>query len=242
MVNIVDFSIYIIYIIYNMNKLSVYTVITGKDKLYDKIHKQNFKFKENIIDYYLFTDNKTLKSNYFKVIYVKSKLPSKILSRDIKINVHKYLPNYKKTLYLDGNVKINNYLSKLLNNMESDIETFSITRNIKEEAEWIKKKKYCSEEILKKKLKEYANQGFNLEKSQTLYGKIILRKGKSKKLNKFSETWFKEYKIISRDQLSLPYCIWKYGISHKTLGNKKLNIPPYNQKIFKKYFIHMGAH
>ena len=217
------------------NKYAVYTVITGKKDLYDKIHEQDKKFKERNIDYYLFTDNKTVTNSFFKVVYIKSSIPSKILSRDIKIQVHKYLPNYRKTLYIDGNVKIINFLSPLFYNMTADIETYYIKRNLIEESEWIAKKNYCSEEILANKLNKYKNEGLDIENTETKYGKILLRK-KLIKMEKFEKAWFEEYLDVLRDQLSLPYCLWKFQIKHRNLGKT------YRCKHFEKYFNHLGKH
>lgn len=219
----------------NINIYAVYTVITGKKDLYDKIHEQDKKFKESTIDYYLFTDNKTVKNSFFKVVYIQSLMPSKILSRDIKIQVHKYLPNYKKTLYIDGNVKIINFLSPLFNNMTADIETYYINRNLIEESEWIIKRNYCSEEILANKLNKYKNEGLDIENTKTKYGKILLRK-KLVKMEKFQKAWFEEYLDILRDQLSLPYCLWKFRIKHRNLGKT------YRCKHFEEYFNHLGKH
>lgn len=221
-----------------INKYAVYTVITGKTKIYDKIHPQNMNFKENNIDYYLFTDNKSIKSGFFKVIYVKSNLSSKLLSRDIKINIHKYLPNYEKTLYIDGNVKIIHKLFPLFIEMESDIETYKLKRNIIEEMNWIEKNKYCSKKVLNEKLIKYENDGFNTKKTKILYGKIILRKNIIQ-IKKFNELWFNEYKDILRDQLSLPYCIWKLKINHKTLGEGPFEK---DNKHFIKYFKNLIKH
>jgi len=222
----------------NINKYAVYTVITGKDKIYDKIHAQDKNFKENNIDYYLFTNNKFVSSNFFKVMYVDSPLSDKILSRDIKINVHKYLPNYEKTLYIDGNVKIKNHLKLLFLNMKSDIETYEIDRNMIEEMEWIHKNKYCSKKILMNKLRKYKNDGFDIEKNKILYGKIILRKN-IPEMKYFQKLWFHEYKDILRDQLSLPYCIWKYNISHTSLGEGPFEK---NNKHFLTYFKNLVKH
>lgn len=217
------------------NKYAVYTVITGEKFLYDKVHYQDNKFREKYIDYYLFTNNNKVKNDFFKVVYVKSSLKSRNLSRDIKIQAHKYLPYYKKTLYIDGNVKITNFLSPLFKNMVAEMETYSINRNIIKESAWIAQRKYCSEKILNDKLDKYKNDGFDLENSETKYGKVLLRKN-SIKMKKFEMSWFDEYLDIQRDQLSLQYCLWKFDIKHKNLGKS------FRCKHFKKYFKHLGKH
>ena len=48
-------------------KICVYTCITGD---YDNLHE--IKKKEKDIDYYLFTNNKNIKSKTWKVIYIEN--------------------------------------------------------------------------------------------------------------------------------------------------------------------------
>ena len=56
-----------------MGKICVYTCITGD---YDNLIE--IKNKEKNIDYYCFTNNKSIKSNTWNVIYIKEKSYRKI--------------------------------------------------------------------------------------------------------------------------------------------------------------------
>lgn len=70
-------------------KICVYTCITGN---YDKVNE--IKLKEPDIDYYLFTNNKKIKSKTWDVIYINSDtLDDAKLSREIKIIGHDIIRN-----------------------------------------------------------------------------------------------------------------------------------------------------
>ncbi len=55
-------------------------------------------------------------------------------------------------------------------------------------------------------------------------------------MENFEKAWFEEYLDVLRDQLSLPYCLWKFKIKHRNLGKS------FRCKHFEKYFNHLGKH
>ena len=84
------------------NKICVYTCITGD---YDAVKEINC---EKGIDYYLFTNNKNLKSNSWKVIYIENEdnLSNVKLARKIKILGYPSITdNYEVNLWMDGAVE-----------------------------------------------------------------------------------------------------------------------------------------
>lgn len=81
-----------------MNKICVYTCITGD---YDKVNE--LSFKEKGIDYYLFTNNKSIKSNTWKVIYIENgKLDNIRLARRMKVLGNDITNKYEITIWIDG--------------------------------------------------------------------------------------------------------------------------------------------
>ena len=85
-------------------RICVYTCITGN---YDNL--QEIENKEKGIDYYCFTNNKSIKSNTWKIIYIEDeKLSSVKLARKIKILRHPIInENYDIILWMDGAVAFN---------------------------------------------------------------------------------------------------------------------------------------
>lgn len=212
-----------------MNKFVVFTVITGKEILYDHLLKQNIKLKEENIDYLLFTNNSDVKSDFFDVIYIDSELNDKDLSRDIKINTHKYVDKYDLSLYIDGNVLIKNKLSKIFENNKNEFAAYYLKGNSIDEGDYIIKHKYSTKDNVKNRLDMYKNDGFDISNSKRIYGKILMRKN-SKTLENFNNQWYSEYQYVNRDQLALPYLITKLNIDIKIWGFWVQN------EHFKKYF------
>lgn len=92
-----------------MNKICVYTCITGN---YDKVNELPFKEKE--IDYYLFTNNKSIKSNTWKVIYIEDENLDNIrLARKHKILGNDITTKYDITVWIDGA----SYIKKILKSL-----------------------------------------------------------------------------------------------------------------------------
>ena len=82
-----------------MKKKCVYTCITGD---YDEV-KTFPNLNENEFDYYLFTNNKKIRSDFWKVIYIDNDgLDNIRLARKIKVLGHDILSDYDITIWLDG--------------------------------------------------------------------------------------------------------------------------------------------
>src|SRR5699024_4903320 len=80
------------------HKTCIYTVILGG---YDNPNPIDLGW-----DCFLFTDDPNLKVKGWQTIVVeKTSNPIK-QQRDIKIRPHHYLPEYSKTVYIDGNMAI----------------------------------------------------------------------------------------------------------------------------------------
>ena len=78
----------------------VYTALFGDyDDLLEPV-------PSNDCDYICFTDNTQLQSNIWKVQIVSGNLSAKMMNRLYKIKPHKYLKNYKASIYVDSIIKI----------------------------------------------------------------------------------------------------------------------------------------
>ncbi|WP_113922802.1 glycosyltransferase domain-containing protein [Cognataquiflexum aquatile] len=207
-------------------KIAVYTSIFGsKDILNDPI---NFSLNSGI-EYFCFTDQNELKSSIYNVIKA---LPigkdfSKT-SKHYKILGYTYLPDFEYLVYHDGNLQMDH--SKILDLVKSSNYNFLSSfehphRNcFYEEAKiCIKRNKDLNREILKQVI---VYSVFGMPKRNGLNeNSILVINKKNLKNSSFLMKWWKEVEKFSRrDQLSLPYLIWKEKIQIGLLeGNRKSN-------------------
>ena len=92
-------------------KIVVYTAIFGN---YDKLKKINYL--EEIFDYVCFTDQ-NIKDSTWKIIKVDSQKYNKVLlARIFKFNPHIIFGSFEKSIFIDGSIKINSYLTEFINN------------------------------------------------------------------------------------------------------------------------------
>lgn len=189
-------------------KVVVYTVLTGN---YDYVHE--LLYKQSNVDYVLFTNNRKIVSDTWKVKYVESDLDDLLLSREIKILPYKYLNGfYTASIYIDANAYIYGDIANLCSYLYNGI-TFMGTRH------------YCNNSIRDEinaciscgKIKDvdeiwrqygrYVDEGFRDDLGLMECG-LLVRRHKDEKLNELMNEWWKEYKNgVHRDQISLMACI-----------------------------------
>ncbi len=193
-----------------MKKICVYTCITGD---YDTIRE--IKKKEKGIDYLLFTNNKKLISDTWKVIYIEdNSLDNQRLSRKIKMLGHPIIDqNYEISVWQDASVEFQKSIREFVHTFlkESPFAAFVHHARdcIYEEAlECIRKKKDKKENILKQ------IEFLRKEKFPEHYGlcemTVFIKKHRDPVVKKTMEMWFDMVLHYSkRDQLSFMYCVFK---------------------------------
>lgn len=193
-----------------MKKLCVYTCITGS---YDNIHE--IENKESGVDYYLFTNNKDLKSNTWNVIYIEDNtLDNQRLSRKIKMLGHPLInENYEMSVWQDASVIWKKSIKEFVNTYlkENSFASFKhYLRNcIYDEAnECIRTRKDKKDIILKHveflKKENYPKQNGLCEMT------VFIKKHNDRIVRKTMQDWFEMVCNYSkRDQLSFMYCVWK---------------------------------
>lgn len=188
----------------------VYTVITGSyDELRDPL------VIEDGWDYICFTDNHNLSSNIWEIIYIDNtdSLDSVRLSRRYKILCHKYLPQYKESLYIDGKFQISNSIESYLARYSVESSMLCIKHPsrdcIYEEAAACMNMKKDVIDTIEKQIHKYRTEGYPEHYGLVDCG-ILYRKHDDKKLCSTMETWWDEVSQYSRrDQLSFNYVCWK---------------------------------
>lgn len=211
-----------------MPKIVVYTAIFGNlNKLIDPL------FRNDNVDYIVFTDNKKFKSNIWttKIIKPKFKNP-RIMSRLPKILSHKYLPKHDISIYLDSDMTLitkNVYkmVEECLEGHEMALYRHYDTSCLYEHLDVCLKLKLVGPEIAHRIRNKYMADGFP-HKYGLFENGLIIRKN-SEKMNKLNELWWDLYSSGSeRDQLSLMYSLWKTGITANAIKiGKQVRINPY---------------
>ena len=201
-----------------MVNLVVYTAIFGgKDKL------NEIKNPLNNVDYVCFTDDPTLKSSTWKVVFMGGFLdyetPRK-RAKFFKVMPQEYLDEYKYSIWMDGNTYLRCnpwdlvYLLK-----QKDLCTFKSTfshnwQSIEVEAKVCEMFPFTNSEVMKAQVKRYIDEGYPDGNGFNI-GSLIIRKN-TPEITKLNELWWKEICENSiRDQLSFSYCVWKLGIEQE---------------------------
>ena len=195
----------------------IYTAITGG---YDDISDPEY-IDENI-DYILFTDNRNIQSDVWKVIYLENeqKLDNVRLARYVKIMGHEYLEDYDYSVWVDGKIRIRgsviDYISKYqLNEPILCFNHFSHENLYDEVIACIQLNKYNREEIINQ-VEVYKKEGFSGELGM-IDSAVLVRDLHDSSVIKLMTAWWEEVKNkTARDQLSFNYACWKTGVRYDT--------------------------
>ncbi|MBQ3469144.1 MAG: DUF616 domain-containing protein [Bacilli bacterium] len=195
-----------------MNKICVYTCVTGN---YDNV--KEIETVEKGIDYYCFTNNKNIKLNTWKVIYINDpKLDNHTLSRKIKILGHEKInKKYDVYVWMDASVVFQKSISKFVKKYlkKNSFAAFKhCERNcIYEEIKMC----YRFNKDTKENLLRH-NEFLEKEKyprNNGLYEMTVFIRKDDPIVDKTMNMWFDMVKNhIKRDQLSFMYCVWKTGM------------------------------
>lgn len=209
-----------------IKELTVYTaVFDGYDSLRDMISSgQNVR-------YVCFTDDRTLRSDVWEIIYVDREYDDPILeSRKYKMLPHLFI-NTEYSLYIDANVQFVmsplDYVNQYLMGKDMLFVPHPVRDCIYQEmATCILLNKDFPQRLVDQ-VSVYSNYNCP-EHSGLFYGGVIGRRHFEKEVVKFDNEWWNHFQQYSRrDQISLGYLIWK---NHAEIS--LANIDCYNNKWF----------
>ena len=190
-------------------KICVYTCITGD---YDSI--EEIREPEKGIDYYCFTNNPSLSSKTWKIIQIKdNSLDNCRLARRTKILGHKILDKYDVAVWTDANIIWQKPISEFVKQFHKS-DTLSISAhhartNVKDEADACLIENKETADTLKDTIEFLEREGFP-DNVGLFESPVFIREPHDKIMNQTCKTWFDIIQNKSkRDQLSLPYAIWK---------------------------------
>lgn len=188
-------------------KRVIYSAVTGD---YDKGHP--ILLKDDFTDYIYFYDgniNKYPGWSYVKIPFTYRN--EQRTAKALKVLPQYFLKSYSESIWVDGNIQIKKSLWPIMCSSNCDFAIFShYSRNtVKEEVTECKRWRKDDKIIIDKQYNEYLKRGFN-DLVGLYQGRIIYRKHNTQNIVHLMESWWKEIDMFSvRDQISLPYCLWK---------------------------------
>lgn len=203
----------------------VFTVNLGG---YDRVRPMEFKAKNT--DYIMFTDG-TEEVKGWKTVTVSPGLDVKKRSREIKICIHKFVKGYKMYIYTDANYLHFQDVTLYANKYFSGgmlIHTHPKRNCLFQEARKVVQLRRGDTKIIQEQTTYYSMTGMVRNYGLFQNGFFI----RDNKANKFCEQWYAEIdKYSYRDQISLPFCIFKYKppitVMHSLIIKRFLTLEPH---------------
>lgn len=200
----------------NVNeRIAVYTSIF---ETYDNVYEPQCSVDN--VDYYFVSEQKPVGLKKYKWLDAKKILPSDLSNpidknRYVKMHPHLLFPNYRYSIYIDGNVEILRDVSVFVQKSKTGISVFRhpLRDDIYMEAFAIANAKKAKAEAIQLQMEKYMKEGF-----PKVYGmpemRIIAREHNNPICIKIMENWWKEFSTTDtkRDQLSFMYVMWKNGL------------------------------
>lgn len=195
-------------------KIVFYTCIAGG---YDNVIEPKFIVPN--CDYVLISEKPPSKDSVFKWIDIDSVVPSEISdnhykNRYCKFFPHLIFPDYKYSVYYDGNVELKVDLTKRIPNLGRT--RIALTDRNPFDCVYVELTKYklngvISAEKSERICQKYYNDGFPRHFG-SFECSVILREHNNPACKKIMEDWWHEvYTFTGRDQFAFPYVLWKNG-------------------------------
>lgn len=204
------------------SRIAVYTCITGN---YDRPIEPIY-VPENV-DFYIVTDMEIDPASAWKKIDINAIEQIKDFdntrkARYVKTHPHVFFENYEYSIWVDSNFKVIGDLSKYIRYVGKVVpfaSNWHPARNcIYKEVDACILRKKDNAKLLREQVDYYRSQGFPKEFG-LIETNMIIRKHADTKCVALMEAWWNEMvRWSKRDQLSLPYVIWKQGYTMRDLG------------------------
>lgn len=219
---------------FSSERIAVYTVVFGK---YDKL-LEPYCHPDNI-DYYIVTDQEIentgtawKKIDITKFSDMLDGLSNAEKNRFFKMKPHLLFPNYNYSIYIDGNIQIISDLTEYIHYVGAcglAAHMHSSRDCVYEESEAAVFAGKESKANMSKHINHLRNQKFP-EHFGMLECNVLVRRHNNVCKKLMDEWWTEFMKFSKRDQMSLPYVIYKNNISIYdvgTLGNNVNNNPSF---------------
>lgn len=196
-------------------RVAVYTcIVGGYDKLSDPIYTNDG------YDFFVFSDKKVdsaIWKNREIPDDVKKLKDQTLINRYLKMHPVEVFPEYDYAVYIDGNVCITSDISALISVANEGKTGFAMHRHvlrdcIYDEAEACILYGKGNTEKLRQQIERYKQEGFP-PKYGMLEATVIIFDLHSKECEMLMSDWWNEFikSGSKRDQIALPYILWKAG-------------------------------
>lgn len=212
------------------DRIAVYTGIFGG---YDEICLP--RVQPPNIDYYFISDEPPVYGNPFQWIDARSVIPNNITdpikkNRYIKMHAHKLFPQYRYSVYIDGNITLIADASMFVQKNKSGVSAFMLPWRdcVYYEAFAVVNDRRVLAEDVSRQMRRYLEEGMPMHYGLPEMSVIAMEHGKSECIG-VMETWWREFVTgAQRDQLSFMYAMWKNGMGladMMSLGDDVRNSP-----------------
>lgn len=202
-------------------KICVYTCMTGN---YDNV--KEIINKEEGVDYFFFTNNKSIKSDTWKVIYIEDKeLNDFYLSRKIKMLGTDLTNKYDIAIWQDASVQFKKSIKEFVNKYKNKEDNFVAFKHgerssVKDEANACYRFFKDSRENLHKLLNFYEKENYP-DNNGLMEATVFIKNPKDQIVQETMNMWFDMLlKFGKRDQLLFPYCAYKTNLKIKWIEEK----------------------
>lgn len=222
---------------FDLNSIVVYTAILGDyDVLRDPL------VVEPNVHYVCYTDQKNIKSDIWEIRNIQDVPPNDraVYVRKYKMLPHELFPEYKTSVWIDASIQILGKLTELIKKYQRHSNFLLMPHNERicayEEAFANVVGLLNEKKIVVEQIKKYLQEGYPID-SGLMVGGFLVRNHHEEKIKKTMKDWFCEISCYSkRDQISLPYVIWKNKLAYDLCD---LNIfdNPWMRRISHKHLI-----
>jgi Protein of unknown function (DUF616) len=169
-------------------------------------------------DFVCFTDNPELRSSQWRMTLDDTHFNDEpaLKNRFFKILAHRHLSGYDNSLYVDGSIAIRKCPCKLFDKYLARAPMAAPRHQDRDcsyqEAEYCIDYRRADPDVVKDQMSSYRSEGFPPHFGMT-ENNILLRRHGDAGIRQAMEMWWQEYsRRIRRDQISLPFILWKLGI------------------------------
>ena len=209
-------------------KIVVYTAILGG---YDDLKEPLLKLDN--IDYVAFLDKNLNCETQWNIKSIPENIKelknNTLINRYLKFHPSELFKDYDYAIYIDGNIKVISDLTSMTYSVNKEIG-ISLHKHqyrdcVYNEIEACKLLKKGNYKLLKEQVERYKAEGFPNNYGM-LEGTVIVSDLNNDKATNLLNEWWEEFKNSEslRDQIALPYVLWRNNIRIDDVGNLGNNL------------------
>jgi Protein of unknown function (DUF616) len=202
----------------NPERIVIYTCVTA---LYDDL--KPLRHIEPGVDYICFSDRPAMIIDGWTVEPVPAAWGTRAhANRYAKMHPHVLFPSHQISVYIDGNIEIVAPIGKAIDEALSQgpiaLYDHPFRTSVFEEAAECAAIGFSWWWQIAKQMERYRQSGYRSD-GQLFECNILFRRHMDHEVINLMERWWYEYRTgVKRDQLSLPFLAWRFGVNVRGLG------------------------